>query len=200
MNFGGLPYFRRRTPRLKRREAHPAAMRRCLCLFLVFAVCNGATLALAAAAPKGVPKEPEASPTANPFADRLPYLVHVVVTPTSWASGDRIEVTSVHGDRPVFKAGGTYLVQGRYVLGSAFMAVLMLVPVSPQGRLDEPNVQSMHLERGRGRFALMATMPNGGPFFLEYYFYNGLGRPRNGRRGKGKAGNPFIDRVYIESR
>jgi hypothetical protein len=99
---------------------------------------------------------------ARSIAVQYGSVIPVAVTGrTPFSSGNGVVIESVTGDRPHIQAGGSYLVEGTYTLGSDESAILLLtasmaermsVPVFPEQRLN--------ISRGTGHFSLSIQVPN----------------------------------------
>jgi hypothetical protein len=104
------------------------------------------------------------------------YAIAVVTKTPEWGQfqpGDSIVVSSVRSDRTNIEVGGTYLVEGSYVLSSMDSAGLSLSVTAP--RPDSPGVvtpvqpvEKMTVHRGNGRFQLRATMQYPGSFHVSF--------------------------------
>lgn len=100
---------------------------------------------LAALAACASPAPPPAQPPPSPAPRAIPF----EVVESSLTTGDEIQVTSLHGDRPGCVAGGTYAIAGTYVLGSRGEAEL-----SVTARGGETSPAERAVIRGAGEFSL----------------------------------------------
>src|SRR2546425_8133825 len=101
-------------------------------------------------------------PPAPPPAPPKVIAIAFKVESSNLTTGDEIEITSLHGDRPTCTAGGTYAIGGRYLLGSRGDAELVV---------SAPNHTS-HAEkgviRGPGEFNFTLEFANEGPFEVAF--------------------------------
>jgi Biopolymer transport protein ExbD/TolR len=104
------------------------------------------------------------------------YAIDVVTKTPEWGQfqpGDSIVVSSVKSDRKNIEVGGTYLVEGSYVLSSMDSAGLSLSvtaqsPDSPGAVAPVQPAEKMTVHRGNGRFRLRATMRYPGSFHVSF--------------------------------
>jgi hypothetical protein len=84
------------------------------------------------------------------------------VESSNLTTGDEIEITSIHGDKPGCSAGGTYAIRGRYVLGSRADAELVVTGSAHQS-LGEKAVA-----RGSGEFDFTISVGQDGPLEAQF--------------------------------
>ena len=77
---------------------------------------------------------------------------------------DRIEITSVRGDRATFEIGGTYEVQGRYALTTRQQASLVLSVTTSGPPVPSPAHGNSHVRvnQGKGTFSLTMHLAQAG--------------------------------------
>jgi hypothetical protein len=117
---------------------------------------------------------PTAGPSATSAAVVAAHEVCAVTVPfhldaASFAAGDDVRVTRVTGDRPKIEVGGTYCIEGTYVLGSAGAASLMLW--STNGELDTTHRADnrRYVSKGSGTFSFVAKPLRDGKLHVSYY-------------------------------
>lgn len=102
--------------------------------------------------------------------------LHIVPVETwlaggGFRSGDNIEITLVRGDRPRLEPGGTYVVEGRYMLASERQATIALsLTTSAPGSSAWSKSQFATVDKGRGTFLFTAEMKSSGQFHVSFYF------------------------------
>ena len=106
----------------------------------------------------------------------FPYLIPVRtwMADRGFLRGDKIVITAVRGDRPAIEPGGTYVVEGGYVLQSVEEATLALSLTSSAngGRSRWTQDQRAKIQRGSRGFSLVATMHAAGEFHVSFYIPN----------------------------
>lgn len=110
----------------------------------------------------------------SPAPENFPHAIAVRPQPArgGFPAGDEITITAVWGTRERIEAGGHYLVEGTYTLGSASAATLALsvTASSPEnGSSRWAKTQVMSIDRGTGHFVLAAQMRVPGRFHVSFY-------------------------------
>lgn len=85
------------------------------------------------------------------------------VEESNLTTGDEIEVTSLHGDRPGCIAGGNFQIAGRYILSSRADAELV---VSARG--GETTNAERTVARGAGEFSFTFEIVKEGPLEVSF--------------------------------
>lgn len=95
----------------------------------------------------------------NQAVEAFPHRIAFENGAAEFAAGDAIIVRSVRGDRPVFEVGGSYEVEGTYMLASTDKARLgfSVTSRSPSGRTPVAREEWMMVERGSGTFRFVKT-------------------------------------------
>ena len=92
----------------------------------------------------GSPPPPKPPPPPAPQVHAIEFKVEE----SNLTTGDEIEVTSLHGDRPGCVAGGTYQISGRYLLSSRADAELQV-----NARGGQTSAADKTVGRGAGEFS-----------------------------------------------
>jgi len=92
---------------------------------------------------------------------------------TNSRAGDRIAITDIHGTRPDFGAGGTYVVKGEYTLASADEADIgfhTTATAAGQGCTRGGHARAhQHVTRGSGTFEVVNVIPYVGYPHVSFY-------------------------------
>lgn len=102
--------------------------------------------------------------SASPPPPAPPKIVEVPfkVESSNLTTGDEIEITSIHGDKPGCAAGGTYAIRGRYVLGSRADAELVVSGPAHQSLVEKT------VARGSGEFDFTISVAQDGPLEAQF--------------------------------
>lgn len=84
------------------------------------------------------------------------------VESSNLTTGDEIEITSIHGDRPGCVAGGTYQIAGRYLLGSRADAELVVAGPAHVAYGEKT------IARGAGEFQFTVEIAKDGPIEASF--------------------------------
>ena len=85
--------------------------------------------------------------------------------------GNAIGIEAVYGTRDTFEVGGSYLVVGRYKLGTAKRGTICLYLTADGWDNSGVDIDSqvLEVERGEGKFALLHEMPGPGRLHVVLY-------------------------------
>jgi hypothetical protein len=99
------------------------------------------------------------------------FAIQPEVGATEFAPGDRISITSLHGNEEHLAHGGHYAIDGTYTLSSADNAELAWFSTSRGPGNPTPIRDSEHVEvsRGAGNFHLEKSLNDDGWFHLTFY-------------------------------
>ncbi|MGD0551089.1 MAG: M56 family metallopeptidase [Sedimentisphaerales bacterium] len=87
------------------------------------------------------------------------------ITSSKFQNGDSIEITDLYGSAGVIKPGETYIVSGRYKLGSRDDAMLHVYATNG----ETSSSQGPIIKRGEGRFTRTFTLLKEGDLHLSFY-------------------------------
>jgi hypothetical protein len=101
----------------------------------------------------------------------FPYVIEAELGASEFASGDRIVISSVRGDRKHFEPGGRYVLDGAYTLASAESADLAWFSTSraPSGATPVAEEEHVKISRGSGNFHLVKTLHDDGWLHVSFY-------------------------------
>src|SRR6266404_5612061 len=101
----------------------------------------------------------------------FPNAVQFELGNAQFASGDSITIQHIHGTSETITTGGTYSVEGTYILGSRDEADLAFyaTTISASGPTPVDAKQHVRIQKGTGSFHLVKTMNEDG--FLHVSFY-----------------------------
>jgi hypothetical protein len=103
------------------------------------------------------PKPPPAPPPPPPV-----YAIEFEVKESNLTTGDDIQITTIHGDKPGCLGGGTYAISGRYTLASRSDAELVVG--GHRGGMPGQEV----VQRGSGDFSFKIDMVKDGPIEASF--------------------------------
>jgi hypothetical protein len=112
--------------------------------------------------------------------DQFPHVIQYELGAFHFATGDQIIITSVRGNRKHIEPGGSYLVQGSYILASADTADLALFCTTrgQSGSTPVQDGQRIRITKGTAEFRLYETnLPDG---WLHVSFYPDNGSSHDG--------------------
>lgn len=101
----------------------------------------------------------------------FPYVLQPELGAAEFASGDRITITSIHGNREHLEPGGRYLLEGSYTLASADGADLAWFSSSRGPSQSTPITHGEHVGiiNGSGNFQLEKTLLDDGWLHVSFY-------------------------------
>lgn len=105
------------------------------------------------------------------FAERFPFVIQMEAGASGFAAGDKVTIGEVRGDRPHIEPGGSYFVEGKYILESAPRGTLALFCTTHgiSGPTPVQTDQEMRIEKGSGKFRLYETNAPEGWLHVSFY-------------------------------
>jgi hypothetical protein len=112
-----------------------------------------------------------ASGAESDLEQQFPQIIQYELGASGFSAGDQINITSVRGDRKHIEPGGSYLVEGTYILASADRADLTLYCTTrgPSGPTPDQKNQYIEITRGAGKFHLYETNVADGWLHVSFY-------------------------------